>query len=230
MVTRSRRHVVDRDRVRDPALTAILVVECLLIFVAAPCVSFDFPGARIPYEAGLLILIGLVVLVSRSRIASAVGVLALAVAAVGTAVNLTDFDAPGSAMTHAAGLIAALAVCYVVGNAVFAPGMITGHRVRGGIVLYLTLGIVFASAYRIIWEFAPTALSGIPPGTPSWKASGSILYFSFVTLTSIGFGDIVPVHPITRSLTNLEGIIGQLFPATLLARLITLQLEARRRP
>jgi hypothetical protein len=43
--------------------------------------------------------------------------------------------------------------------------------------------------------------------------------FSFVTLTSTGYGDIVPMHPIARSLANLEAIIGQLYPATLLARL-----------
>jgi hypothetical protein len=49
-----------------------------------------------------------------------------------------------------------------------------------------------------------------------------------VTLTSTGYGDIVPLHPLARSRCNLEAIIGQLFPATLLARLITLELEGRR--
>jgi hypothetical protein len=63
----------------------------------------------------------------------------------------------------------------------------------------------------------------------SSKAYGSILYFSFVTLTSVGYGDIVPVHPFARTLSNLEAILGQLFPATLLARLITLELERHRR-
>lgn len=52
------------------------------------------------------------------------------------------------------------------------------------------------------------------------------IYFSFVTLTSIGYGDILPVHPIARSLSNVETIIGQLYPATLLARLVSLQLAA----
>ena len=53
-------------------------------------------------------------------------------------------------------------------------------------------------------------------------------YLSFVTLTTIGYGDILPVHPIARSLCTLEAIIGQLYPATLLARLVTLELEDRR--
>ena len=53
-----------------------------------------------------------------------------------------------------------------------------------------------------------------------------LLYFSFVTLTSTGYGDIVPIHPLARSLCNLESIIGQLYPAILMARLVTLELVA----
>ena len=56
----------------------------------------------------------------------------------------------------------------------------------------------------------------------------NLVYFSLVTLTSVGYGDLVPVHPLARSLANLESIIGQLFPATILARLVTLELEGRR--
>ena len=53
-------------------------------------------------------------------------------------------------------------------------------------------------------------------------------YFSFVTLTSTGYGDVFPVHPVARSLCNLETILGQLYPATLLARLVSLEIEGRR--
>ena len=55
-----------------------------------------------------------------------------------------------------------------------------------------------------------------------------LLYFSFTTLTTVGYGDIVPVHPFARSLANLEAIMGQLYPATLLARVVTLSVAARR--
>jgi hypothetical protein len=51
-------------------------------------------------------------------------------------------------------------------------------------------------------------------------------YYSFGTLTTAGSGDITAVHPLARSLTNLEAMIGQLYPATLLARLVTLELES----
>jgi hypothetical protein len=54
-----------------------------------------------------------------------------------------------------------------------------------------------------------------------------MLYFSFTTLTSTGFGDILPLHPIARSLTNLESVLGQLYLTILLARLVTMHVEAR---
>jgi hypothetical protein len=58
--------------------------------------------------------------------------------------------------------------------------------------------------------------------------ASKVIYFSFVTLTSTGHGDVYPLHPVDRSLCNLVTIIGQLYPATLLARLVSLQIEGRR--
>jgi hypothetical protein len=57
--------------------------------------------------------------------------------------------------------------------------------------------------------------------------ASNLIYFSFVTLTTTGYGDVFPVHPIARSLCNVEAIIGQLYPATLLARLVTLEIAHR---
>jgi len=52
-------------------------------------------------------------------------------------------------------------------------------------------------------------------------------YYSFVTLTTVGYGDISPVSLVTRSLANVEGLIGQLFPAILIARLVSMEIAAR---
>jgi Na+/H+-dicarboxylate symporter len=57
---------------------------------------------------------------------------------------------------------------------------------------------------------------------------GSMLYFSFTTLTTTGYGDIVAVDPFARSLANLEAVLGQFFIAITVARLVTMELADRR--
>ena len=73
----------------------------------------------------------------------------------------------------------------------------------------------------------PEALHGTATGEGEIQLFSSILYFSLVTLTSTGYGDILPIHPIARSLANLESILGQIYPATLIASLMTQHLEWR---
>ncbi|MGB7038066.1 MAG: potassium channel family protein, partial [Xanthobacteraceae bacterium] len=73
----------------------------------------------------------------------------------------------------------------------------------------------------------PGAFNGLAPLRDNLTVAGDLIYFSFATLTSVGYGDIVPVHPLATGLANVEAIIGQLYPATLLARLVTLELEHR---
>ena len=56
----------------------------------------------------------------------------------------------------------------------------------------------------------------------------ALAYFSYVTLTTVGYGDITPVHPTARMLAIGEALVGQLYPAVLIGRLVSLQISARR--
>ena len=103
----------------------------------------------------------------------------------------------------------------------FGPGEVTYHRIMGAILLYLVIGATFVALNTFVALSVPNAFSGVPMDDSPAVPDGFI-YFSFVTLTSTGYGDIVPIHPFARSLCNIEGIIGQLYPATLLARLVSL--------
>jgi hypothetical protein len=115
---------------------------------------------------------------------------------------------------------------WVVARATFAPGRITYHRVIGAVLLYLTVAVVFASLYTFVGTLVPKAFSGmIVEDNPA--LASRLIYFSLATMTTTGYGDVAPVDPITRSLCNLEAIFGQLYPATLLARLVTLELAHR---
>ncbi len=118
---------------------------------------------------------------------------------------------------------------YVVFLQVNREGPVTGHRIRGAVALYLLIAMLFASLYGLAEELAPGAFS--MPGDLSRTSTSSaeaFYYFSIVTMTTVGFGDIAAVHPFVRSLVGLEALIGQLYPAILIARLVTLELETRR--
>jgi hypothetical protein len=121
------------------------------------------------------------------------------------------------------------ALVYVVSLQVSREGPVTAHRIRGAIALYLLIAMLFAFLFSLAEGLMPGAFN-MPRGW-SRDASSSgeaFYYFSIVTLTTVGFGDITAVHPLVRSLVMLEALIGQLFPAILLARLVTLELETRR--
>jgi voltage-gated potassium channel Kch len=55
----------------------------------------------------------------------------------------------------------------------------------------------------------------------------TLLYYSFVTLTTVGYGDVTPLAPAARSLAITEALIGQLFPAVLIARLVSMELASK---
>jgi hypothetical protein len=99
---------------------------------------------------------------------------------------------------------------------------VTFHRIIGAVLLYLVIGFTFVALYCFVALLEPNAFAGMKPLADNLAVASNFGYFSFVTLTSVGYGDIVPVHPFARGLANIEAIIGQLYPATLLARLVTL--------
>jgi hypothetical protein len=217
-----------RERVRDPSLTVLLIIQLCVIFVAAPLAALGLPWARPTGEALVLLLVLIVVMLWNSRgaiVAIVVGlgaILAHLVLVEHPTVFTNVFPRGGSILMFGA-------LTWVVARAVYAPGRVTLHRVQGAVVLYLNFAIIFASAYRLMWDLIPTAFANLSAPESGISQIDTMLYFSFTTLTTTGFGDITPVHPFARSLTNLEAIIGQLYPATILARLVTLELEHRRR-
>jgi Ion channel len=118
---------------------------------------------------------------------------------------------------------------WVVFGIVFGPGRITAHRVRGAILLYLSIAVVFAWLYRLIGFVVPASFSGLKFTAGQHGALSPFLYYSFTSLTTLGLGDITPVNTFARSLTVLEALLGQLFPAVILARILTLYMDDTQR-
>ena len=111
---------------------------------------------------------------------------------------------------------------------VFREGPITIQRISGAVVVYLLLGLMWALAYQLIELQQPGSFNFADAPAIGDTLSARLVYFSFVTLTTLGYGDITAVSPVARTLAMLEAAIGQLFPAILIARLVSMELYYRR--
>jgi len=107
-----------------------------------------------------------------------------------------------------------------------------GDEILAAVSLMLLLALLWGALYDGLARYDPEAFAGLSP--PSSEAaffqderSSDLLYFSLVTLTTLGYGDITPVHPLARNLATLEALCGQLYVAILVARLVTLHLSHR---
>jgi hypothetical protein len=155
---------------------------------------------------------------------------AITLVVVATVLRLRHPSVTDIFLDAAAWLIAGLTLTAVVARAVFASGKVNFHRVIGAVLLYLNIGVVFAALFTFVAIVEPNVFAGLGPLRDDLTVAANLIYFSFVTLSSVGYDDIAPLHPLARGLANVEAIIGQLYPATLLARLVTLELENRRTP
>lgn len=106
-----------------------------------------------------------------------------------------------------------------VGRHVLAPGPVDKNRIAGGICIYMIAGVVWSCAYTLVYQLLPDAFNGIG-AVPFEGQLSEMLYFSFVTLTTLGYGDVTPAHPITRWMAQLEAVFGQLYIAILIASLV----------
>jgi Ion channel len=192
-----------------------------MMFVLAPLASSGALPPLIVDICRLALAAAAVILLAHSRWVSIAITVTLVVSVAltlslrsGTAVSIVELE------RFAALTAFDVAIAWAVANVAFGAGKVSGHRIMGAVILYLSIALVFANAYRVCALLLHGSFSGLDLGQGHF--AGNTLYFSLSTLTTTGFGDIAPLHPLVRSIANLESVIGQLFPATLLARLVTL--------
>ena len=206
----------------------MLVCLVLTIFVGGPLAATGPDGQYVFDVFFSLLLLSGVIAVPRQRL------LPFAVAAVTLLALVVRWTRHGSPNPTTAVWDDVLTILSLVMFAafvlfqVFRAGPVTTYRIQGAIVAYLLIGLIWAAAYGMIYQLAPGAFS-FPQGLRDSRLEHGLAYYSFVTLTTVGYGDIVPVHPLARSLSIAEALIGQLYPAVLIARLVSMELASHRR-
>jgi len=199
----------------------VLTIQGLIIFAVGPLAATGVLAPIVVDVFRVGLAAAAVVLLTRSRIASLLIMATFLLSAILTfAIRMDSAFAVLSVERIAATTAFDFAVGLAVANVAFGEGRVTIHRIMGAVILYLSIGLVFANAYRASALLLHPSFNGL--SYAHRDELGQWLYFSLSTLTTTGYGDITPVHPFVRSLANLEAVIGQLYPATLLARLVTL--------
>lgn len=99
---------------------------------------------------------------------------------------------------------------------------VTGETLWAGINIYLLFGMMFAFLYTAVLALEPAAFSGGILDSDAQDIAQSMVYYSFVTMTTLGYGDITPKIQVAATLAYVQALIGQLYVAILIARLVSL--------
>jgi hypothetical protein len=215
----------------DRGLGLLLIFIAANVFIIGPLRDIGILGHLSLSIIIALILVSGIVATAASR---GLAIFFTVVVVVTQIVHWVNWDEPGSSVAlrvadTTASLVAVLMLTGLIAVRVFREGPVTVDRILGAITVYLLIGMIFEFAYTSVNMLVPNAFGNAAPMPGDTSAPASFLYFSLSTLTTVGYGDIIAVSPIARSLANLESLIGQLFPAVLLARLVSMELYYRQR-
>ena len=109
-------------------------------------------------------------------------------------------------------------------RAIFRSGRVDRERLFASLSLYLLLGLIFAIIFAVVEELLPGSFNHLDTLAAGGEISplGQLIYFSYVTIATLGYGDIVPVSGPAKGLVILEAIIGQMYLVVVVARLVSL--------
>lgn len=214
----------------DRALTALVVFILLQIAVFGPLAATGAIDRHLnELAAALVVGAGAFTVWTHLAAARVMAVVAVALAAV----RLSNFWLPDASLRFTDACLSLAGYVLLAGlvarQVIAAPGRMNWHRVIGAVAIYLLVGLAFTQGYRLVAMHAGAAflVQGQPAGYDA--IVGSLNYYSYVTLATLGYGDIVPVHPAARGLALIESLFGVMYPVLVISWLVSLEVEAERK-
>jgi hypothetical protein len=210
-----------RRRVTDNSLTVLATLLLIELIVLQPLVATGWLDSHWT-AAGFVAVLALAVWLLFDR--TAAGKLFFFMASIAVVLNLAKAWRPdsevilGTVLFTTGGMLTLTWLCLLY---TLAPGRVNMHRVFGAIAAFLLIGMAFTQAHRLLATYAAGAYLLLGQPATAEQIVPLLHYYSFVTLTSLGFGDITPLHPLARSLTVLEALVGVLYPVALLGWLVS---------
>ena len=196
------------------------LIAYLLLGPLAREIFGEMDGLVLMIALSSILVIGIFSL-QESRLLFGAGIVLAAVAVLLTIMDF--FDAKNQTMKLIA--LADVFIFFVISIALavrhlFQEGPITLNRLMGGICIYILLGMCWSIIYMYLIWWQPDAFAGAVLDTPDNPVFWDMIYFSFVTLTTLGYGDITPAEPVARALAYTEAVVGQLYIAILIGTLV----------
>ena len=205
---------------------AQLTVFFVLLLLVVPLIQHDLIVKSI---STLFVLNSLLVADSNSPNARVMRWTGWLLWGIGAAASVAEEFHPSEALTLATKYVAIsshmllyLLCAGSILSVVFRAGRITLDGILASVVAYQLIGLFFAQIFTLAIVVDPSSLhlpDNLPPSTANFQVE--MIYFSFVTLATLGYGDILPDSSLTRSVAILEAIIGQFYVAVIVAVLVS---------
>lgn len=220
------------ERHHQISLTILLGLQILTVFVAAPLI--DHSGRHYHWITDILFaLMALVsIFIASNNFKRWVALFNFTLCLIGLALGqmlsnemLTNQNI-SEVIIILSGLLFSANVSWIVANQVFNDGAVPLQRIQGAIVIYLNIALLFALIESLFAWFVPEAYIGLPENMGS-DTIGNMIYFSLTTLTTTGYGDLVPSHPFARSLAMFEAVVGQFYMGILISTLVGMHVSHR---
>jgi len=207
---------------------AALLVGLLLLIIVSPSYSGETGWLVVELSFDLILLAGVysIGLGSHRWPFTTLAVLTLGMRWVELLLEYEAVDLTASALSVAWLTYAiVLIIAYL-----FQRRDVTINTILGAMVAYLLAAVAFAMVFQVIELQSPGSFSGFPEAASEieGRLSSATMYFSLVCITTMGFGDIVPLSDIARPIAVIEGVFGQLYLAVMIARLVGLHIARDR--
>jgi hypothetical protein len=211
----------------DLGLTLVSISVVVLIFLIYPLREGGLRGRFLFDVLMVALMLSGSLVIKQNRIIRAV-VIAFVLAGAGVLwVSLLYPTRFLQEFSSVLSIITSLIYVRIVLLVMFREGPVTWSRMQGGVAAYLLIGLAWASAFQLVEQLHAGSFHFITEPTDVEQLTSKLVYFSFATLTTVGFGDVLPVYPFARSLAIAEAIVGQLFPAILIGALVAMAMQAR---
>jgi hypothetical protein len=205
---------------------ATLLAALVLLLLVRPFLGERLLGLALVDLLLMLTLVSSVLACAANRRQAAIGLVLAALMVLASWADLISEDAALLSVFPGLGLVFFGYVTFLMLRTVFlSTRRVSADTICGALSVYLLLGLVWTFAYALLELAQPGSFTlGGPGSSPDAQHFERFMGFSFVTLTTLGYGNIVPTSPRADALATMEAIVGQIYLTVLVARLVALQL------